>query len=203
MRFFFPSHARMLVLRCPKGNTPVCCLPYTWASCKRWLISDSQRLFVLLIAFHYLWYSPDTRENEACSINVSLDEQDAWIHLPSYMHTYTYIHVYYKVYGSTLLFIFSMPAKVICFIHLCYCCSVTQSCLTLCDSMDRNTPGFPVLHYLPEFAQTHVHRVGDAIQPSHPLSCPSSLALSLPQHQGLFQWVDFLHQVATVLELQH
>ena len=61
-------------------------------------------------------------------------------------------------------------------------CSVTQSCLTLCDSMDHNTPGFPVLHYLPEFAQTHVHRVGDAIQPSHPLSCPSPLALNLSQH---------------------
>ena len=65
--------------------------------------------------------------------------------------------------------------------------SVTQSCPTLCDPMDCSTPGFPVQHQLPELAQTHVHRVGDAIQPSHPLSSPSPSAFSLSQHQGLFQ----------------
>ena len=64
--------------------------------------------------------------------------------------------------------------------------SVTQTCQTLCDSMDCSTPGFPVHHLLPESIQTHVHRVGDAIQPSHLLSSPSFLALNLPQHQGLF-----------------
>ena len=63
------------------------------------------------------------------------------------------------------------------------CCSVAQS---LCDPMDYSTPGFPILHYLPEFAQTHVHRVGDASQPSHPLSSPSPPALHLSQHQSLF-----------------
>ena len=84
---------------------------------------------------------------------------------------------------------------------LCYRCSVTQSCLTLCDPMECRTSGFPVLHYLPEFAQTHVHWVDDAIQPSHSLSSPS-LAPSLSQHQGLFQWVSSLHQVDKVLELQ-
>ena len=63
--------------------------------------------------------------------------------------------------------------------------SVTQSRLTLCDPMDCSTPGLPVLHYPPEFTQTHVHQVGDAIQPSRPLSSPSS-ALNLSQHQGLF-----------------
>ena len=63
------------------------------------------------------------------------------------------------------------------------------SCVWLCNPMDCSTPCFPVLHYLPEFAQTHVRWVGDAIQPSHPLSSPS-LALSLSQHQGLFQWVS-------------
>ena len=67
---------------------------------------------------------------------------------------------------------------------------------------DRNTPGFPVLYCLLEFAQTHVHWVGDAIQPSHPLSSPSLPALSLPQHQGLFQWVGSSHQVARISELQ-
>ena len=81
-------------------------------------------------------------------------------------------------------------------------CSVTKPRLTLCDRMDCSTPGFSVLHHLPEFAQTHVHWIGDAIQPSRPLSLPCPPALSLSQHQGLFQWVCSLHQVAKVLELQ-
>ena len=68
--------------------------------------------------------------------------------------------------------------------------------------MGCSTPGFPVLHHLPELAQTHVHWVSDAIQPSHPLSSPSPLALSLSQLQGLFQWISSLHQMAKVLELQ-
>ena len=68
--------------------------------------------------------------------------------------------------------------------------SVTQSCPTLCDPMNRSTPGLPVRHQLPEFTQTHVHRVGDAIQPSHPLSSPSLPALNPSQHQILFQWVN-------------
>ena len=66
------------------------------------------------------------------------------------------------------------------------CCSVAKSCPTLCNSMHCNTPSFPVFHYLLEFAQTHVHWVGDAIQPSHPLSSPSPPTLNLSQHQGLF-----------------
>ena len=65
--------------------------------------------------------------------------------------------------------------------------SVAQSCPTLCDPMDCSTPGLPVHHQLPEFTQTHVHQVGDAIQPSHPLSSPSPSAFNLSQHQGLFQ----------------
>ena len=65
--------------------------------------------------------------------------------------------------------------------------SITQSCPTLCDPMDCSTPGFPVQHQLPEVAQTHVHQVGDAIQPSHPLSSPSPLTFNLSQHQGLLQ----------------
>ena len=68
--------------------------------------------------------------------------------------------------------------------------------------MDCSTPGFPVHHPLPELAQTHVHRVGDAIQSSYPLSSPSPPAFSLFQHQGLFQWVSSLHHVAKGLELQ-
>ena len=80
--------------------------------------------------------------------------------------------------------------------------SVTQSCPTLCDSMNRSTPGLPVHHQLLEFTQTHIHWVSDAIQPSHPLSSPSPPALNLSQHQGFFQWVSSLHQVARVLEFQ-
>ena len=67
--------------------------------------------------------------------------------------------------------------------------SVTQSCLTLCDPMNHSTPGLPVHYQLPEFTQTHVHQVSDAIQPSHPLSSPSPPAPNPSQHQGLFQWV--------------
>ena len=76
--------------------------------------------------------------------------------------------------------------------------SVTQSCLTLCDPMNRSTPGLPVLHQLPEFTQTHVYQVGDAIQPSHPLSSPSPPTPNPSKHQSLFQWVSSLHQVAKV-----
>ena len=80
--------------------------------------------------------------------------------------------------------------------------SVIQLCSTLCDPKDCSTPGFPVHHQLPELAQTHVHQVSDAIQPSHPLSSPSPPALNLSQHQGLFQWVSSSHQLAKVLEFQ-
>ena len=80
--------------------------------------------------------------------------------------------------------------------------SVTQFCPTLCDLMDCSIPSFPVHHQLPELVQTHVHRVGDTIQPPHPLLSPSPPTSNLSQHQGLFQWVSSLHQVAKVLEFQ-
>ena len=88
------------------------------------------------------------------------------------------------------------------FVNSYNCCSVAQSCPTLCDAMDRSMPSFPVLHYLWELAQTHVHWAGDAIQLSHPLLPPSPPAFNLSQHQGLFQWVSSSHQVAKVLEFQ-
>ena len=80
--------------------------------------------------------------------------------------------------------------------------SVAQSCPTLCDPMNCSTPGLLVQHQLPEFTQTHVHRVSDAIRPSHPLSSPSPPAPNPSQHQGLFQWVNSSHEVAKVLEFQ-
>ena len=91
------------------------------------------------------------------------------------------------------------------FLHSCCCCccySVAKSCPALCNPMDCSTPGFPVHHHLPEFAQIHVHWVGDAIQPYHLLSSPSSHAFNLSQHQGLFQWVGSSHEVEKILELQ-
>ena len=75
--------------------------------------------------------------------------------------------------------------------------AVAQLCLTLCNSMDCSTLGLPVHYQLPEITQTHVHRVCDAIQLSHPLSSP--YAFNLSQRRGLFQWVSSLHQVAKVL----
>ena len=80
--------------------------------------------------------------------------------------------------------------------------SVAQSCLTLCDPMNRNTPGLPFHHQLLEFTQTHVHWVGDAIQPTHPLLSPPPPAPNPSQHQALLQWVKSSHEVAKILELQ-
>ena len=111
-------------------------------------------------------------------------------------HTHTHTHTSWKPEtGSIYLFIWEIQ------FNYCYY-SVTQLCLTLCDPMNCSTPGFPALHYLPEFAQTHVRWVNDVIQSFHPLLLPSPPAFSFAQHQGLFQWVCSSHQVANVLEVQ-
>ena len=86
--------------------------------------------------------------------------------------------------------------------HSLHFSSFTQSCPTLCDPTKCSTPGFPVHHQLPEFTQTHVHRVSDAIQPSHPLSSPSPPAPNPSQHQSLFQSGNSSHEMAKVLEFQ-
>ena len=97
--------------------------------------------------------------------------------------------IYNNKYHKTFFFTFS---------YVLYTCvqfsSATPSCPALFDPMDCSTPGFPVYHQLLELTQTHVHRIGDAIQPSHALSSPS-LAFTLSQHRGLFHWVSFSHQV--------
>ena len=87
--------------------------------------------------------------------------------------------------------------------HINCWCSITKLCLTLCNPTDCSMPGFPVLRYLPEFSQTRVHWVCDAILPSHPLLFLSPSALNLSQHLEFFKWITFLYQVAKVLELQH
>ena len=86
--------------------------------------------------------------------------------------------------------------------HIYAFSSVAQSCLILCSPVNHSTPGLPVHHQLLEFTQNHVHRVGDAIQPSHPLSSPFPPAPNPSQHQSLFQWVNSSHEVAKVLEFQ-
>ena len=107
--------------------------------------------------------------------------------------------------GQSTRFIQISPLTYITFTFVCVCCScsATQSCPTLWDPMNPSMPGLPVHHQLLEFTQTHVHRVGDAIQPSHLLLSPSPPAFNLSQHQGLFKWVSSVHQVAKVSELQH
>ena len=106
------------------------------------------------------------------------------------------VYRYEQVTLEILLFRFKDISK------MKICCSVTQSCPTLCNPMDCGTPDFPVLHYLPEFAQTHAHWVSDVIKISQPLPPHSPLALNLSQYQSLFQWVDSLDQVAKISELQ-
>ena len=80
--------------------------------------------------------------------------------------------------------------------------SITQPCSTLCNPLNHSMPGLPVYHQLPGFTQIHVHRVSDAIQPSHPRPSPSPPAPNPSQHQSLFQWVNSSHEVAKVLEFQ-
>ena len=129
------------------------------------------------------------------------------------------LDIYYRLSSSNILFLlmsvlavalllsspFSSQLYTVSWDHSVQFSSVAQSCLTLCGPMNRNTPGLPVHHQLPEFSQTHLHWVGDTIQPSHPLSSPSPPALNLSQHQGLFKWVSSLRRVAQVLafQLQH
>ena len=92
--------------------------------------------------------------------------------------------------------------NAIYFLCLVQFSSVTQSCPTLCDPMNCSMPDLPVCHKLPEFTQTQVHWVSDAIQPSHTLVSPSPPAPNPSQHQSIFQWVSSLHEVAKVLEFQ-
>ena len=128
------------------------------------------------------------------------------VYLPLYLSTYLPTCLYLPILSIYPSILFVYPLNLPIFICLpilsiylhCIpaylssycCCSVANSCLTFCDLMDCNTPGFPVLHHLPKFVQTHILWVGDAIQPSYPLSPPSPPALNLSQHQGLFQWVS-------------
>ena len=95
-----------------------------------------------------------------------------------------------------------IPTKLLAHCEVLQFSSVAQSSPTVCDPMNRSTPGPAVHHQLPELTQTHIHWIGDAIQPSHPLLSPSPPAFKLSQHQGLFKWISSSHQMAKVLEIQ-
>ena len=125
-----------------------------------------------------------------------------------YFHIFFDLSIKYSSFQILIFFLicYSLTTRVDTFnafvSRLSQFSSVIQLCLSLCDLMDCNMPGFPVHHQFLELAQTHVHWVGNVIQPFHPLSSPSPSAFSLSQHQGLFQWVSSSHQVAKVLEFQ-
>ena len=109
------------------------------------------------------------------------------------------LNIFMTEFSLTLVVEFSVNSFLFAWLQFS---AVAQSCPTLCNPMDCSTQGFPVHHQLPEPTQTHVHWVGDLIQPSHPLSSLSPPAFNLSQHQGLFQWISSSHQVAKVLEFQ-
>ena len=112
---------------------------------------------------------------------------------------YTLLHVK-QITNKNLLY--STGNSIMTYISSIQFSSVSQLCMTLWDPVNHSTPALPVHHQLPEPTQTHVHWVGDAIQPSHPLSSYSLPALNLFQHQDLFKWVSSWHQVAKILEFQ-
>ena len=130
-------------------------------------------------------------------LTLSLDLIYLYIHTYTCAHTHTHTHTY-----LTLMLILMLLLYLVIRWRSDQIRSVAQSCPALCDPVNRNTPGLPVHHQLPEFTQTHVHWVSHAIQPSHPLSSPSPPAPNPSQHQSLFQWVNSSHEVAKVLRFQ-
>ena len=148
-------------------------------------------------------------------VNWNIEERQSFIYVPAIVSNLFYLSIIYLAcylqlwsYHSYILclalfFKFNIAfSQVFHYTHSVQFTSDAQSCPTLCDPVNHSTPGLPVHHQLPEFTQTHVHWVSNAIQPSHPLSSPSPLALNLSQHQDLFQWVNSSYQVAKVLEFQ-
>ena len=127
-----------------------------------------------------------------------VQQGDLVIHIAILFRYFSYI----GYYGVSSLSCTVYPCRLTVWYITVQFSSVTQSCPTLCDPINCSMPGLPVHHQLPEFTQTHIHWVGDAIQPSHPLSFPSPPAPNPSQHQSLFQWVNSSHEVAKVLEFQ-
>ena len=175
------SHGqRSLVGYSPWGHKRV---GHNWATKQQWFKWVFQHVATLSWA---AWFC-----KQACLIHSAFSSQQIPVEVPSWrpQTIVLYWGILWSLWCSGLRF-------------NCHCCSLAKSCPTLRNPMDCSMLGFPVLHYLPEFAQTHVHWVSGAIQPSYPLLPLSSFALSLSQYQGPFQWVRSLHQVTKVLEFQ-
>ena len=136
---------------------------------------------------------------KACTHTHIHDHIHAHSHVYTHTHSHTLTHSYTHVRTHNSYRFTCTHAHAHCSVQFS---SGAQSCPTLCDPMNCSTPVLPVHHQPPEFTQTHVHRVGDAIQPSHPLSSSSPPAPNPSQHQSLFQWVNSSHEVAKVLEFQ-
>ena len=148
----------------------------------------------VFISFHISIYCSYEQCWIVSSFSIRLIDHTLWNHALTELFQFLLFYNWY--YWTEYIHVYGIfPFCLIC------CCSVAKSCWTLWYFMNCSTPGFLVLHHLPELAQNHVHWVSDAIQPSHPLLPPSPLALNLSQHQGLFQWVGSPHQVAKVLDL--
>ena len=164
-------------------------------------------------SWHSLWISSLKSTLRSIFKDRKLDQQKEPI-FKEYDYFYYYYYYKFKEICLFILLIFLLILLLLtiiytnnnymanCHVRKSSVSSVTQLCLTLCNPKDCSKPGLPVYHQLLEFTQTHVLWVGDAIQPSHPLSSPSPPAFNLSQHQGLVQWVSSSHQVAKVLEFQ-
>ena len=185
-----------------------CCLNSTscswfllpiWCSAK--VVSQTLCFFVWsmaqLLSHVWLFATPWIVARQA-ALSTECSEQDYWSGVPFltpglFLTQGSNPHLLHRLHWLPLSYLLKNPTGSFS--------SVTQSCPTLCDPMDCSTSGLPVHHQLPEFTQTHIHWVSDASQPSHPLLSPASPpTFNLSQHQGLFKWVSFLHQVAKVLE---
>ena len=150
---------------------------------------EEESSFLFLVYWDLLGMKAEIKKNFFC---VYWDDH-------VYIHDRLYICIYILVCQCAESQWFSNVKPIS---YCCCCCSVAKLCLILCNPMDCSMPGFPVHHQFRKTAQTHVHWVSDAIQPSHPLSSPPPPAPNPSQHQSLFQWVSSSHHVAKVLEFQ-
>ena len=156
-------------------------IPFTMSARRLVLLNYNHKLSTLYLANWYLIWS---------MTNLTKNEQ-----ITEQTRVFKYLQIIYK-------YIYVLKNFIPIFLTSVQFTSVAQSCLTLCDPMNHSTPGLPVHHQLPEFTQTHVHQVSDAIQPSHPPSSSSPPAPNPSQQQSLFQWVNSSHEVAKELEFQ-
>ena len=172
---------------------------------------ELERIYIFIFINYDLAWLSECKQQTIVSIVITLTFYQYKSQILLY-HTITisYITKYYlfSSHRITLLIVIGLYISLFLNVLILKCVysvqfsSVAQLCPTLCNPVNRSTPGLPVHYQLPEFTQTHVHRVGDAIQPSHPLSSSSPPAPNPSQHQGPFQWVNSSHEVAKVLEFQ-